>query len=136
MKIRNGFVSNSSTSSFVLGIKGVTLEEAFDELESSEVANEGLFSGMVGEALSVLKGACNELNDKYVESELSYKNMDDFLGDRPQYYKDIKSLMLNGFTVYMGSLTDEGGEAMEALLCNTDLNYDSEHLVIRHEGGY
>ena len=33
MKIRNGFVSNSSSSSFVIGVKGLTLKQSLDKLK-------------------------------------------------------------------------------------------------------
>jgi hypothetical protein len=47
---------------------------------------------------------------------------------------DVKELFEKGFTIAIGSFEDI--EPVEAFLCNQDIDYESDTLVIRQEGGY
>jgi hypothetical protein len=137
MKTRIGFVSNSSSSSFVVAVKGTTLHKAFKEMEEKEMKKGGLFSDFIKTALDVLEHNADELTEERVKDDFGVDSVDEYITEGYQYSKDIKRLIKEGFTIYIGELSDEGGDGPEeAMLCNTDLNYESKNLVILHEGGY
>jgi len=133
MKARIGFVSNSSSSSFVLGVKG-DLSKELEKLEKKEKKSGGLFSSLISSAIAVIEQNCHEFDEN--EALLEYG-----CEDPKEFYKEyegkkIKSLLDEGYKVYTGSWSDDGGEPIEAVLCNTDFNYKSKTLVILHDGGY
>jgi hypothetical protein len=124
MKTRNGFVSNSSSSSFIVGSKTeLTKRDAFDLFEISPGAP---FGNVIKE---IAEEFFNDLGKPYTDIE-SFK--DDF--DRDEDVEYATKLFNDGFIVYAGSFTTEG-EPAEALLCGMDINYDGVDFRIKHDGG-
>jgi hypothetical protein len=134
MKIRNGFVSNSSSSSFIIGIKNTTLKKALEELKRKELEKTELFSEVISDCIDIIKLSAREFNDNYVREEYNM-TMDDYFRDFGEEADVVKELTENEFKVYVGSFSNDNGP-IEAMLCDADLIYESENLVIIHEGGY
>jgi hypothetical protein len=130
MKIRSGFVSNSSSSSFVIWSK----EPLTTELLVKKLA-PGLETGSVGwEILTNILGC--------FVSNAEKSSVVDFIHDRGWDLDDqtdeIKRFFLKeaqGFTLYEGYVSDECG-GLEASCCDARLNYEGPDLIIEHEGGY
>lgn len=133
MKTRTGFVSNSSSSSFIVAVKG-NLKTELAKLEKKEKKSNGLFSSLISEAVAVIETTCEDFNEQDVLDCYGHDTIEEFYST-PEG-KRIKKLQDDGFKVYTGSWSDDGGEPIEAVLCNTDFNYKSKTLVIIHDGGY
>lgn len=133
MKTRIGFVSNSSSSSFILAVKGKTLKQALQELDDYE--KNGLFASIMGEIINTIESNSKLLNEESVSYEMGYDSLEEFYLSGEHNADKIRELYRQGFKVYVGSFSDED-EPAEALLCNMDLNYKSPNLVMIHEGGY
>jgi hypothetical protein len=137
MKIRTGFVSNSSSSSFIIAFKGdvkqlkVRLDEVF-KLPDSYPLKE-----LVGD---VSKTIIKSLEEEY---QSGIKSMDDFLSYQSEEYgndindidKEQLDLIQKGFTLFPGSFSSEEW-GIEATLCKTKIDYVSDDLIIKAEGGY
>lgn len=128
MKIQNGFVSNSSSSSFILAVKGKTKKQALKQLEIKRY----VFSDIINQAIACIDESAKRLDENSVFNEMGYERLEDYLKDNPK----IKKLFNDGWEVFVGYFSDDGGEYVEAMLCNVDLNYESNDLIIIHEGGY
>lgn len=126
MKIRNGFVSNSSSSSFIIACKG----NLKDVMKEYRLDNTSPWASIVNNSINILI----ENSRKIGSTE---KEVIDYLDDEGYDEEDFESLKeyaRDGYTIYMGLVSDESG--LEAGLCDMSFNYKSDNLIIEKEEGY
>ncbi len=119
MKTRNGFVSNSSSSSFIIMCKGELTEKRL--LDAFRVPKESPVFDLVKGVISCLMEAEELSKDEF---EKDHYQDDELI----QAFKDGKK-------IYMGRACDDG-DYLERVLCDMYLNYKSDDLTITKEGGY
>lgn len=133
MKIRNGFVSNSSSSSFIVAYKGNNFSDSFkEELNDISIPFFGKqFYNDINNCLSRnIVTTINSLTDLIEHENLEYLLSN---SDRELFAKKI----LEGYTIGIGSISDENDyDMIDNWLCHKDLTYDGENVIIRKEGGY
>ena len=141
MKIRKGFVSNSSSSSFVIGIKGAELtpENLLAKLGVPESApGHEMFLEIAETMVSCAKRSyCNGGKPHTVESLLKDYGYDtvEEAAESGEGAWEIIQLVEAGFTVYSGLAGNEDGGA-EAMLCDMEIDIATDDLVVRGGGGY
>ncbi len=124
MKFRNSFVSNSSSSSFILGVKG--------KLTVSKV----MVAFKIPEDSPLYEFATNMANTLVGRSEKTSAKeyMEDrCLSEPPEIFEKIKE---KGLTAYTGYAEDQSGDAAETALCEMDIDFESDDFMIEKEGGY
>jgi len=126
MKIRNGFISNSSSSSFIIGVKGKDLKSVLKEKLFVPVHP---FSFLLEEIIDTISVCCRYYT---YSSEKDYKNIckKEDLGED----SNIIDLLKKGYIVHSGYFTNDDS-AVESLLYDSDINYVSDDLVIIHHRG-
>ncbi len=118
MKIRTGFVSNSSSSSFIIFSKKRTLSEA-DIIPIFKVdRNSPLY-------IVAVKIAECLVNESIRIDTPSLKNIYCHYDD-----DEIQKYMDKGFNVFCGEVSDMGGIIME-LTTAMDIIYSDENLIIQ-----
>ena len=126
MKIRAGFVSNSSSSSFTI----VSKEELTKELllQSLKIDQEhplnNLFEGIVDCVLA----RANPINKEQLKCDVEEYGYEE--------ERDLLKLSEDNY-VYTGRFSDQGYDhSAEYFLCTNGINVEVEGLKIICEGGY
>jgi len=132
MKIRNGFVSNSSSSSFIIAWKGNLEEElkkAFN-LDGKDYPIKDFNSEIPRTFINKIDGP----NGSDIEDIIdNYGDEDSWLED--DYPSILAQWKRAGYKIGFGELHDDDDD-MERFLCNSEIEWDTENLKIKSEGGY
>jgi plasmid replication initiation protein len=132
MKIRNGFVSNSSSSSFIISVKnGVEFNEQL-LLRAFGIGEDSVLYNLAVEMAKALIRNSEEASYKSFKEAVEELTEEDF-----NFYAKEKSL---GNKVYFGSVSDQSFDGSdygaEFALVQVGLNYESDELKIFKEEGY
>ena len=129
VKIRTGFVSNSSSSSFILGVKkGTKLTPKLLMNKLFKIDKDSIFYHISEELAKIIIEYTKE--DEWVKE----------VKENPEEYSDefkrIKRLEEKGFKVYSGSADDANG-GIEEVLCNhLGADYEDNEFYFSKEEGY
>ena len=132
MRVKQGFVSNSSSSSFILMTKNELTKEALQQALFGEEIDNPLLKGIATEMTDVLYNG--------IDISLDKQSIVEFLDY--YYVKSIKELpdiiqegISKGFIIHEGSVEDQNGD-LERYLCYLSINIETDELVLKKEGGY
>ncbi len=114
MKIRNGFVSNSSSSSFWIAAKELSEEKI---LEAFKVPKSSPLRPLAEEMAhffyaEVTTGWNGETKEPYTTIKML---CDDYGYDEDEADKDLVELISQGFKIWHGLASDDGGGIEEAI---------------------
>ena len=122
MKVRIGFVSNSSSSSFMVAYREDGLEK-FNLPISHPLFNLINIKKTILNCISIKYKTIEEYLDDYK------KNIDECDPKHIQWLKE-------GYTIGVGSFSDESSDNLERFLCEVAIDFDDVNLKLCKDGGY
>ena len=131
MKYRAGFVSNSSSSSFIVAVKGDGKLDVDTLVGLFQVPQNSPLHKIAIDMAQVIIDRSHLYDEKEIKYQFGYESLEEALREGNRHAR----LISDGFTVYSGYASDEDG-GIEAMLCNTKINFESEDVVMYCEGGY
>lgn len=125
MKICHGFVSNSSSSSFILAVKSSVKSEAIEDavFRAMKIQDDSPLKSYVTEMACILRDNAEEMDMEEI-SDL-YGGMKD----------TAKEAFKKGMRVFQGSVASDG-EMVEQLLCDLGFEIKNDDFILVKEGGY
>jgi len=143
MKIRTGFVSNSSSSSFIVATKGDIKDVFVDTLNKLD-NTDGLpmkefVVSIMKEVLETLvnnseKYTLDEYLDEFYWDGDDTTNEKEFANDHPEIYDVVKN---HDWNLYEGSVSDEDYEdAGSMMLVYMTIEHMSDDVIIFKDAGY
>ena len=128
MKLRIGFISNSSSSSFVIISKkgeltAKKLVKAFDVGKTSPLYDLAI------EMAETLVGCAEKTSLENILEENCVENIKNLPNEIQ------KALKIKGI-IYTGSCSNDSGESAETILCDSGFDYEDDEIVFIKEGGF
>lgn len=121
MKVRIGFVTNSSSSSYIIGVHGELTEEKLWRMFG--VKEGSLFAPFAKELVRfIVRDA-----QKYTKEEA--------LVERDELWGVLPKIFDSGMTCYIGWASDQDS-SIENALCEMEIHYEDENLILEKEGSY
>lgn len=129
MKVRNGFVSNSSSSSFIVAYKNSFKEDFKNEMKNLESSIFVDIIQDIGDCLSRNIEGNFETHKEFFKSDY---------GDIEYYpYDKVEELLNKGYKIGIGSISDQCDyDKIDNYLCHKSIQYHSDNLVIEKEESY
>lgn len=144
MKIRIGFISNSSSSSFI-----IVSRKEIDELTKEEkmrvfnIDASSPVSWMADVIFQTIENKIHMVHDfedwasnRYWGSTQSNPNWVQECLEEFEGAKEVKEFLDKGYHVYTGEFENNYENPIENYFSKHDLNFENEDLKIWHQGGY
>lgn len=138
MKVRIGFVSNSSTSNFILRVLAGSTEEEIRSIIEKQVGDmKGFFMPTFRqELIDTIMNCKGEKNDciRDLEWELKWieENPDRNTDERDRY----QAMCDDKFDHYSGGFSDNGDGAFQYFLCYTPFKIEENDFFMENMPGY
>ena len=127
MKIRNGFVSNSSSSSFIIGFsKGSTKKDIEKILKDKMRIGEG----------SILEGVSSNIISTIIKNMEKIKNIKKYI--KEEYCGEDEGKLIKAsetLDMYEGSFANDS-DSVECFLCYQDFDINEKDFYFLNSGGY
>ena len=132
MKARLGFVSNSSSSSFIIGSKReLSKEDIAWALGIHKVKNQKLAYNILSKIVETL---FDNLDEQSVEDRA--KEYGESVEEHMKGYGLNKQQIKKYKNFYTGAVSNDSNNPIEVMLVDLDLDYEDENIITKKEAGF
>jgi hypothetical protein len=132
MKIRSGFVSNSSSSSFIVISKNGDLTKDL-LLYIFKIDKKSIFYPLAKQISEDIMYLSGEMTPEEYKSNYTYDSDDDsFKEDYPELYENYKKAKENNWKIYHGY----ADSVDNPILCDMEISYEDDLIIFEKYGGY
>ncbi len=138
MKIRNGFVSNSSSSSFIVGLpKGMSDKKKRDFLLEKMDVNEDSFFFLAAKEIAdcIIDSTPIKTIEDMME-DYGYDSVEDFTENYPSYADVFNRFGAYELDIFSGSASDDEYEIGAQLFCGMEWKLSTDDFFIDKEANY
>lgn len=128
MKVRQGFVSNSSSSSFIIGCKGKLTETKIMEAMGITETKNSLIYPFAKKIVEFFVNKAEIITKTEYMDGMGYE-------EESEIEEDVLAIFNSNMDLYMGFASDDTG-GVEDAICGMDFDYVSPTLVIKKEERY
>lgn len=135
MKTRNGFVTNSSSSSFIVAMKkDLTKDEIRKKIEPTFLVDKGhvlykvakdLCEEVVSEIVSLSRNLITDKDTFYREFYIDPDDMSEYDEEKLELFEKYGGINTGGFD-----------SVDQQTACETDFEYADDDIYFRNDGGY
>jgi len=122
MKIKSDFVTNSSSTSFILICDREFTKEEFLQLVG--VQNESPLQTIFSRLYELIINRMKPLDDISVEMEIERSH--------PNVKEKLEDAKNSGKTIYMGELGTEDGDPLESYFCVDSFEIQNDHIYFNY----
>lgn len=136
MKIKNDFITNSSSTSFILSLKDVVNKKNF--MNKIGITGEFPLSKIFEDLFEAIQENKKEIHEYIRDCQEGDKSVEEFLeseGYDIETISKVKELISNGRTVYYGKLSSDGSTSAEVFFCMESFLVCEEDIYFNGEIG-
>lgn len=142
MKTRTDFVTNSSSSSYIVGFKGEgNLKDALNKITSNLETDHPygkMLKYLIQDINSCIAGNCNEITKEEFLEDNGYETMDELVEDwyNSEEAERYKFVFEHYPRVFIGYFSNDSDDSIEIMLVDYNIDVHEGDIYIYHEAGY
>ncbi len=138
MKVRIGFVSNSSSSNFILAVAKGSTEDAIRTMIEEAVGDMSgffipTFRQDLIDTIMKCKGDKEDLEENLKYEQKWIKNHPDSSKDE---LEELQRQIRSGLDYYSGGFSDNGDGPIQLFLCNSEFKIVGDKFLMENYAGY